>query len=151
MKLMLFTAFILLALTACSTTPPPPPPPGLWYAERELPDDFRYHVYVHFRDDGTFQYWRTKEDQETVLRKMHYYLNEHPGWDIPTPYTRDGDRIEGKRTIARDRYTSIQAFTGQFSDNSLDMTITSYWITKETGPNPPPTTKYQWKLKRLGN
>ncbi|RMP79094.1 hypothetical protein ALP83_03274 [Pseudomonas syringae pv. actinidiae] len=160
MKIIHAIAILILALTGCGTTTTTSAPPGLWYAEREVPDQFHYSVYVLFQDDAHFQWWRTREDMETVLKRIDYYKHEHPGWDHPTAYSRQGNELTGERKFVTPASASmlantfIQKFSGRFDGDTLELTIKSYTIMSvEMGADdmmPPPTTVIKWPLKRLG-
>lgn len=168
MQKLCITALMLLTLAGCSSTVTPPPPhattadtaraitapPGLWYAEKEEPDQFKYHVYVLFLDEHRFQWWRTKEDQATVLKRMDYYVNEHPGSQEKTLFTRTGNQLTGERRIVTPQSadmranTFVQTFHGRFEGDRLELTHENFTIYNDVMPAP--TAVFTWSLKRLG-
>lgn len=99
MKKRLLGLFIGVLLAGCASAPRYQVPDGLWYAEKEDPTRYGYQVYVYFKNDKQFIWWRTKETQDVVMQRWAYYTHDHPGVDNPTAFTRQGDSIKGERII----------------------------------------------------
>ncbi|KAA0983279.1 hypothetical protein [Pseudomonas sp. ANT_J28] len=153
MKKLLLSFFMGLLLSGCATTPSYQVPDGLWYAEKEDPDHYRYHVYVYFKDESHFIWWRTKETQDVVMKRWAYYTHDHPGVDNPTIYTRQGDQLKGERRIV-DRSsegilqaTTTQTFNGRFNGDELVMEFidASVWASG----NDAGRDVVRWSMKRL--
>jgi hypothetical protein len=101
----------------------------LFYAQQEEPNQFGYHVYLLFVDTRHFTWWRTKEPHESVLFRMDYYLNEHPGTNELTSFTMNGSMLEGRRLrFSRGipsmvDYDWAQVFRGNFEDDNLTVQL----------------------------
>lgn len=153
MRPVFIVALLLLTLVGCSTENIDRVPEGLWYAKSEEPDDFHYHVYVLFLDEGHFTWWRTNESYEMVMRRWAYYTHDHPGVRILSSYTRDGDKLTGVRRIVTAGTPSMRAntftqtFTGRFAGDSLDLTVESNTIYDNLPPTP--TEIVRWPLRHL--
>ncbi len=149
----LYFTILLLLLVGCSVAPTRPAPPGLWYAEKETPQQGRHQVYLYFKDDGHFIWWRTKESQEVVMRRWHYYTNDHPGVSLPMAYTRKGNELKGERLLPdRDErgpfgFTTTQTMVGRFEGDKLDIEFVTdmVWISG----NHAGTDVVRWSMKQL--
>lgn len=152
MKKIILSFFVGLLLSGCARVPVFPLADRLWYAENEVPDS-QFHVYVYFKDDSNFIYWRTKESQEVVMRRWAYYTHDHPGVDTPVQYKLQGDRLQGlKRFIATNsegvpQYTATYEFAGSFKKDNLEMEIKRSSIWADGTPTPQETVR--WSMKRL--
>lgn len=150
-KLLLWLVMGLL-LSGCVTAPTQPAPNELWYAAKELPAE-RYQVYVYFKDDHQFIWWRTTESPDVVMKRWKYYTNDHPGVDNPTPYTRQGDLVKGEKIIINNNSKgvyeakTVQTFTGHVSGDNMEMELKSEIFWADSSSWPPDTVR--WSMKRF--
>lgn len=153
MQKRLLVFFIGVLLAGCTSAPRYQVPDGLWYAEKEDPTRYGYQVYVYFKNDKQFIWWRTKETQDVVMQRWAYYTHDHPGVDHPTAFTREGDSIKGERILINKndqgvlQATTTQTFTGRFQGDTLEMalTTTAVWASgNDAGGN-----VVRWSMKRL--
>ncbi|MCQ3000748.1 hypothetical protein NLO98_13410 [Pseudomonas syringae] len=156
MKQKLIAVLFLVALSGCASWPGSAAREKIWYAETEQPQRVPSHAYLMFTDDTHFIYWRTVEDPDVVLKKFDYYTKDNgTGVDVPTAFTRTGDRITAEsRTPLKTKtgelvHTTVRTFNGRFVGDRLEMDFqeTTVWPSR-------PAYSYsviRWSMKRLSN
>ncbi|MFJ3521963.1 hypothetical protein ACIPO9_05760 [Pseudomonas sp. NPDC090203] len=155
MKRISTAALLLLMLCGC-TTPGSSVKDKIWYAEKEQPARVPWHVYLMFKDDNHFIWWRTVEGPDAVLKKFDAYTHDNgPGVDSPVSYVRTGDRITAQsRDSVHSKtgetiFTDIRTFDGRFVGDRLEI---DYQMTT-VRPDRPSTEErvIRWSLKRLSS
>lgn len=102
----------------------------IYYAKKEIPDNFKYKVYLVFIDDSHFTLWKTSEDDlATVTSRIPFYFDpkNYPGTKDYVIFRKKGKKIFGQRSFVyknrpyiRD-HTTINKYSGLLTNKGMNM------------------------------
>jgi hypothetical protein len=154
MKSFYAAVLLLLTLSGCALSPGYGVKDKIWYAEKEQGGWVPWHVYLMFKDESHFIWWRTVDSPDKVLRNFDYYTKDSGSeGDMPVSFTRNGDQIEAESSYAfksrtgETMFTEVYTFHGRFINEALEMQFQRTTLSPSKPPRP--DRPVQWSLRRL--